>query len=110
MLYTDTTNGSNIAKDPAVVRFEGKYYMYYSTHFSDDFGKEQWGIGIAVSSDLEEWTKIGDIDPDGDLEKNGICAPGAMVYEGSVHLFFRLMVILKRMLSVMQFRKMVVLL
>lgn len=29
MLFTDRTHG-NFAKDPAVVRFSGQYFLYYS--------------------------------------------------------------------------------
>lgn len=38
---------------------------------------------------MENWEKAGEIEPEGELESLGICAPGAMVYEGKVHLFYQ---------------------
>ena len=33
MLFEDRTDGGySFAKDPAVIRFGGKYYLYYSNH------------------------------------------------------------------------------
>jgi sucrose-6-phosphate hydrolase SacC (GH32 family) len=89
MLYTDNSKGPSIAKDPAVVRFQGKYFMYYTIHGKSKDGKGMWGIGIAHSSDMEEWEKITDLEPVGELEAAGICAPGAMVYDGKIHLFYQ---------------------
>lgn len=90
MMYTDNSRGVNIAKDPAVVRFRGQYYMYYSISpakkNSTDCG---WGIGIAVSEDMENWKKAADMELEGELERTGICAPGALVYDGKIHLFYQ---------------------
>ena len=36
-------------------------------------------IGIAQSSDLENWTKVGEVLPQYPYEGNGMCAPGALV-------------------------------
>lgn len=90
MMYTDSSRGVSIAKDPAVVRFRERYYMYYSVSpRPDQTDNSGWGIGIAVSTDLENWEKAADMDQQGELEKTGICAPAAMVYEGKVHLFYQ---------------------
>lgn len=90
MMYTDSSKGVNKAKDPAVVRFQGKYYMYYSMNPGKNTGNDHgWGIGVAVSDDMENWEKTAEIDPEGELEQTGICAPGALVYEGKVHLFYQ---------------------
>lgn len=89
MMYTDNSRGKNLAKDPAVVRFKEKYYMYYSVGPDDRHPEAGWGIGIAVSDDLENWKKIADLEQEGELEGSGICAPGAMVYEGNIHLFYQ---------------------
>jgi len=94
MLYTDNSRGRNFAKDPAVVKFKGKYYLYYSI---PPYNKELWNsdkpngmnIGIAISDDLENWTRIGDIKPELECEKNGICAPGAIVIKEKIHLFYQ---------------------
>ncbi len=89
MMYTDSSRGLNFAKDPAVVRFQDGYYMYYTLNPGKDRPDGVWGIGIARSRDLENWEKTAEIDPEGELEARGICAPGAFVYEGKVHLFYQ---------------------
>ncbi len=88
MMYTDVSRGRNMAKDPAVVFFQGKYYMYYSAAPGLD-GDGGWDIGIAVSHDLEHWEKVCDIAREGEWELGGICAPGALVYDGKVHIFYQ---------------------
>ena len=89
MMYTDDSKGMKIAKDPAVVRFREAYYMYYSVCERTDGGGLKWGIGIAQSNDMERWEKIGEIGESGELESTGICAPGALVYDGRIHLFYQ---------------------
>lgn len=89
MMYTDSSYQSRLAKDPAVVRYGQDYFMYYSNYRLLDDGKEAWGIGIARSRDLENWEKLGDLEPEGELESNGICAPGAIVLDGIIHLFYQ---------------------
>ena len=42
MMYTDTSRGRCGAKDPAVVRFGGRYFLYYS---------------IVPSLNLEYWNR-----------------------------------------------------
>lgn len=89
MMYTDSSRGVNIAKDPAVVHFHGKYFMYYSVSPGINGGISNWGIGIAQSKDMENWEKVSDIELCGELEAGGICAPGVMIYEDRVHLFYQ---------------------
>lgn len=93
MMFTDDSNQTRLAKDPAVVRFGKYYYMYYSNCriSCDSQGEEKavWGIGIARSTDLENWEKLQDMDIEGELETNGICAPGALIFEGKLHLFYQ---------------------
>lgn len=90
MLYTDTTKGKSLAKDPAIVRFNGRYFMYYSMRSSNNpDGMSGWDIGIVTSRDLENWNKVGELTRDGKHEANGICAPGALVIDGKVHLFYQ---------------------
>lgn len=93
MMFGDTSRiGAPFAKDPHVIKFKGKYLMYYSIP-----GKKLanswlgWGIGIAESKDLYNWTKVGEINPlkNADYEQKGICAPSAMVIKGKVHLFYQ---------------------
>ena len=84
MLFTNPVYG-NFAKDPAVVHFNGRYYLYYTVHYPDN----RYGIGIASSPDMENWELLGDLPQDTEAEKNGSAAPGAIVLEGRVHLFYQ---------------------
>ncbi|MHC4889141.1 MAG: beta-L-arabinofuranosidase domain-containing protein, partial [Planctomycetota bacterium] len=85
MLYGDDSYGSPFAKDPDVVRFKGKYYMYYSMRRPST----GFAVGIAQSDDLVKWAKAGEIVPKDDYEKKGIAAPAAIVLAGEVHLFYQ---------------------
>lgn len=89
MMYTDNSSGRNMAKDPAVVHFKDSYFMYYSFNKKGLSGFVNWGIAIAQSADMENWTRIGEIETEGELEADGICAPGAMIYDGKIHLFYQ---------------------
>lgn len=86
MYYTDMASGKPIAKDPTVVFFKDAYWMYYSIAPNDTKG---WNIGIAKSDDLTHWEKVGELDAIADYEKNGFCAPGALVKDDKVHLFYQ---------------------
>ena len=92
-LYADATRlGRPFAKDPSVVKFHDRYWMYYSVPPADRSGLPKgWAIGVATSDgDLDRWTKAGEVLPDGgDVERAGICAPGARVLDGKVHLFYQ---------------------
>ena len=88
MMFTDNTRGKSIAKDPAVVHFHGKYFLYYTTCPQEE-NSLPWGIGISQSENMEDWTKVTDMEYVGELEASGICAPGALVYDGKVHLFYQ---------------------
>lgn len=97
MYYGDTTRlglERPFAKDPTVVRWRGRYRMYYSIPPYDPAlapanAVKGWGIGIAESRDLDHWTRIGEILPEQPCEMNGICAPGARVLGGRIHLFYQ---------------------
>ncbi|MBU5670518.1 family 43 glycosylhydrolase [Paenibacillus brevis] len=94
MLFADTDQGRSFAKDPAVVKLNGVYYMYYTMAPPvSDKSNTGWGIGrgigIARSGNLLDWEKISEIMPEQDCERNGICAPGAIVLGGKVHLFYQ---------------------
>jgi predicted GH43/DUF377 family glycosyl hydrolase len=88
MLYSDASRrGRPFAKDPAVVHFGGHYLLYYSMPpFGDDRPGDGWAIGIARSSDLDSWEKVGEILPEQEPERNGLCAPGAIVLGDRVHI------------------------
>ena len=88
MMYGDTSQGGPpFAKDPSVVKFNGRYLMYYSV---PTFGGMQgWRIGVAASRDLLIWEKLTTLEPAHPSEANGFCAPGAIVLGGKVHLFYQ---------------------
>ena len=84
MLFTNAALG-RFAKDPAVVRFRGKYFLYYSLRHEDD----RFGVGIAVSDNLEDWQCAGEVPQDDACEAKGIAAPGAIVLNDQVHIFYQ---------------------
>lgn len=92
MMYGDTTRvGVPYSKDPHVVKFKGKYLMYHSLPPKNWDKNSGWIIGVAESSDLINWKKVGEITPQSgaEYEKKGMCAPGALVRDGKVHLFYQ---------------------
>lgn len=92
MMFGDTSRkGVPFSKDPHVIKFDGKYLMYFSIPpFADKSNPIQgWNIGIAESADLIHWEKVGEIKPDGDYESKGLCAPCALVLNGRVNLFYQ---------------------
>lgn len=92
MRFADTSRGRPFAKDPAVVRFGGRYLLYYTAApYGDGRAGDGYAMGIAASDDLDRWETIGAIPPDpaAPYEANGLCAPGALVREGRVHLFYQ---------------------
>lgn len=87
MYFSDTTRtGRPMAKDPYVVRFKQHYFLYYSI---PPGAQQGWGIGIATSTDLTNWRKIGELAPAADYERKGLCAPGALVRGDTLHLFYQ---------------------
>lgn len=90
MCYRDTSRcGVPFAKDPVVVDYKGRYLMYYSLPPYKDKGGG-WNIGIAESRDLIQWNKIGEITPETSYEAKGLCAPGALVRNDTLHLFYQI--------------------
>lgn len=82
------TNSKNkFAKDPAVIKFNDRYYLYYTILYNKHPNKI--GIGIAVSYDMENWAELGEIPLNHDYEQNGIGAPAAIVIDDVVHLFYQ---------------------
>ncbi len=91
MMFGDSTHRpGGYAKDPHVIWFGGRYLLYYSTPTGKNAaGADRWGIGIAESRDLNHWRKLTEITPAADYEQKGVCAPGALVRDGKVHLFYQ---------------------
>lgn len=94
--YSDSSRlGTPWAKDPSVIRFGDRFLMYYTipAYKENPVGVPDFpkglAIGIAESRDLKTWTKVGEVLPVQQVEKNGIAAPGAIVIRGKVHLFYQ---------------------
>ncbi|BCM91656.1 hypothetical protein IAD21_03531 [Abditibacteriota bacterium] len=85
MRWADDGPNGPFAKDPVVVRLGDFYFLYYSVFDASD----TLHIGIARSSDLDNWEKVGELGLVGEAERNGIGAPGAIVLENKVHLFYQ---------------------
>ncbi len=89
MHYADTASGRPFTKDPAVVRFQGCYWLYYSIPPYDGKAGQGWTIGVAKSHNLVDWTKAGELQNTGEAERKGFTAPGAIVLDGKIHLFYQ---------------------
>ena len=91
MLWGDSSRlGRPFAKDPSVIKFRGRYLLYYSMGpQSDERPNDGWGVGIAESPNLRDWTKVGEFLAAEPYEGRGVAAPFAMVVDGRVHLFYQ---------------------
>jgi sucrose-6-phosphate hydrolase SacC (GH32 family) len=94
MMFGDSSRlGIPFSKDPHVIRFGDRFLIYYSVPpFTDQSGVAHgWGVGIAESSNLVNWQRIGEVnrDPEATYESKGMCAPCALVINGKVHLFYQ---------------------
>lgn len=95
MLWADTTRlGKTFSKDPSVVRFKDRYLMYFSlppfdAKLAPVNAPKGWSIGIAESLDLKNWKKVAELWPEQACDKNGLCAPGALVLGSRIHLFYQ---------------------
>ncbi|RKR76443.1 family 43 glycosylhydrolase [Frondihabitans australicus] len=88
--WGDTSRrGRPYAKDPSVIRFGGRYLMYFSLPSPSDDEPAGWSVGIAESRDLVSWSTVAALAPFGDYDATGAAAPGAIVIDGRVHLFFQ---------------------
>jgi len=95
MKWADTTRvGRPYSKDPSVIRFGDRYLMYFSLPPFDPAlapanAPDGWSIGIAESRDRVTWSKVAELWPEQECDRNGLCAPGALVLDGNVHLFYQ---------------------
>lgn len=92
MMFADTTRvGVPFAKDPHVIDFGGRYLMYYSEPPRAGVEGDGWAIAIAESRDLIDWKRVGELlpGPGAEYEKNGLCAPCAIVRGDTVHIFYQ---------------------
>ena len=89
MHFADTASGRPFSKDPAVVKFRGRYWLYYSLPPYEEKATPGWSIGVATSENLVDWTKVAELPKAGEAERNGFCAPGAIVLDDRIHLFYQ---------------------
>jgi predicted GH43/DUF377 family glycosyl hydrolase len=90
MKFADIARGKPFSKDPSVILFRGQYWMYYSLPpWGDNRLGDGWAIGIAQSNDGDQWTPIGQVLPAQEPEKKGLCAPGALILNNQIHLFYQ---------------------
>ena len=91
MLFRSPTSepGRFFAKDPCVIRYKGRGYLYFSKQLIEENGYDRFVIGIAVSENLEDWEEAGVILPEQEAEGRGLAAPGAIVLDGVIHLFYQ---------------------
>lgn len=91
MLWGDTSRlGRPFSKDPSVIRFGGRCLLYFSLPpYGDGRAGDGWNIGIAESHDLVRWKKVGELAPAQECDRKGLAAPGAIVLDGKVHLFYQ---------------------
>jgi predicted GH43/DUF377 family glycosyl hydrolase len=89
MMFADDVSGKPMSKDPAVVKFKGKYWLYYSIPPYDRKPTTGWTIGVATSVNLVDWKKAAELQNTGEVEAKGFTAPGAIVLDDRVHLFYQ---------------------
>lgn len=88
MRYSDQSRGFECAEDPEVVRFAGRWFLYYTLAPGSGVRRLPWHIGIAVSDDLENWDKVGELAPEDLGVSNGVCVGSLLVIGGKLHLFY----------------------
>eukprot|EP01031_Cornospumella_fuschlensis_P017262 gene17262-21103_t len=64
IVFEDTSRfGQPFTKDPSVIKFGGRYLMYYSIPAVPKSPDKLWSVGIAESRDLQTWRKVGEMLP-----------------------------------------------
>ena len=102
MKYADSSRSKEypIAKDPTVIRHGNEYLMYYSVMPFDPNPQkdstppkfDDWHSGIARSTDLVNWTRVGDLDLRDTQGKKiyGAVAPCVRKLDGQIHIFYQM--------------------
>ena len=86
----ETMTGRPFSKDPSVIRFRGRYLLYFSLPPNEIVPKPYgWTCGIAESQDLANWKMLRQITPMQESDKHGLAAPFAMVWNDRVYLFYQ---------------------
>ena len=88
MYFADDVSGRPFSKDPAVVKFNSKYWLYYSVPPYEGKPTTGWNIGVATSNNLVDWVKAANCATLARLSRRRLdSAGGAIVLDGKVHLF-----------------------
>ncbi|MBQ7190397.1 MAG: family 43 glycosylhydrolase [Kiritimatiellae bacterium] len=99
MRYGDTTRRGQdrpFAKDPTVIRHQGRYLMYYSVwsydkeHLPANLSPKaliHWAGAIAESKDLVNWKRVCDIELNDTNIVSGGVAPCVKKFDGKIHMF-----------------------
>ncbi len=85
MLYTNE-DLQCFAKDPCVVELGGETYLYHSIF---EKGTKILGIGIAKKNGEDTFVRVAEFVRTQPCEENGVGAPGAIVLDGVIHLFYQ---------------------
>jgi hypothetical protein len=88
MFFTDHSRGFDCAEDPEVVRFGGRYFMYYVLAPGDGVKRQPWNIGIAVSTDFERFEKVAELGANDLGQQNGVAVGSVLVHRGKIHMFY----------------------
>lgn len=92
MMYGDSERtGRPFSKDPYVIKFGGRYLMYYTIPTKKGDSTSGISVGIAESKDLTNWHKVGEVTAKSlcEPESKGLAAPGLLVRDGVVHMFYQ---------------------
>jgi predicted GH43/DUF377 family glycosyl hydrolase len=82
---------------PSVIFFNGKYHMFYTGYPTNLNDSSSYKIGHAVSSNGISWTRDANFllaptnpsgDPNFDFNQYVVGEPGAVVFNGKIHLYF----------------------
>lgn len=75
-------------RDPFVLPFKGKYYMY-GTRGETAFADEAFGLDVYVSEDLEDWSEPHECfrRPEGFWADRHYWAPEVHIYKGGIYMF-----------------------
>ena len=98
MLYGDTTRlgpKRPFAKDPTVIRHDGRYFMYYSecayarNRIPKGMPKYRtgWWGAIATSTNLVDWSRVDSINVEGAPKTVEWFAPCVKKFDGKIHIF-----------------------
>ena len=91
----DKLNSDESQALPAVIKFAGKYHMFFCYRQSHDFRKRKdrsYRIGYAFSDDLKNWVRdddnVGIDTTDGDWDSDMLCYPHVFECDDKIYLLY----------------------